>query len=187
MRNTRWLRYGLASIIAAGAGLGATLVACGDDDAASSSSATSRHGHARHEPRRHGHGRGRRGRRQADLREDHDRQRDDGHGRGVDAQRSRRRGLSHLLQDRHDRGQPQRRSVSPLPDKPKGGAPIPGIFYGTGGTFPSFGLDLEPRIIVPIIMNARTLAEKATSTRATVSPARRATRSSARSQTLRSA
>jgi len=38
MRNTRWLRYGLASIIVAGTGLGATLTACGDDDSAGSSS-----------------------------------------------------------------------------------------------------------------------------------------------------
>ncbi|HSO32247.1 MAG TPA: hypothetical protein VLT33_07025, partial [Labilithrix sp.] len=48
----------------------------------------------------------------------------------------------------------------PLPDKaPAVGTP-PGIFYGTGGTFPSFGLDLEGRIIQPIVMNAKTLLVK---------------------------
>jgi hypothetical protein len=51
----------------------------------------------------------------------------------------------------------------PLPDKAPASAPPgtpAGIFYGTGGTFPSFGLDLEGRIIVPIIMNAKTLLLK---------------------------
>jgi hypothetical protein len=47
----------------------------------------------------------------------------------------------------------------PLPDKASAAAPTapPGIYYGTGGTFPSFGLDLSNRIIVPIVMNAKSL------------------------------
>src|SRR5205085_275281 len=48
----------------------------------------------------------------------------------------------------------------PLPDKRPVSNPTapPGIYYGTGGTFPSFGLDLSTRIIVPIVMNAARLA-----------------------------
>ncbi len=52
---------------------------------------------------------------------------------------------------------------APLPDKKAASSPDgtpPGIFYGTGGTFPTFGSDLESAIVLPIIMNAKTLALK---------------------------
>lgn len=50
----------------------------------------------------------------------------------------------------------------PLPDKkPESNPLLPaGIYYGTGGTLPGFPIDLETRIVQPIIMNAKTLAAK---------------------------
>jgi hypothetical protein len=49
----------------------------------------------------------------------------------------------------------------PLPDKrPSGQVDPAGIYHGAGGTLPSFGLDIEGRIIVPIVMNAKTLFAK---------------------------
>ncbi len=161
MRNTRWLRYGLASIIVAGTGLGATLVACGDDDPASSSS--------------------------GNLPDTGTPDTNPGDtGPGADAADAAKPtfakitivnattdlGTESMLNARGDAAfricfktgaTADNLSVAPyppLPDKPKGTAPIPGIFYGTGGTFPSFGLDLEPRIIVPILMNAGSLAKR---------------------------
>ncbi|MBS2013376.1 MAG: hypothetical protein JST00_10840 [Deltaproteobacteria bacterium] len=50
--------------------------------------------------------------------------------------------------------------LPPQPDSPKPAAGPVGIYIGTGGIFKSFGLDLEPLAIRPIIMNAKTLAEK---------------------------
>ena len=54
-------------------------------------------------------------------------------------------------------------NASPLPPQPDGPKPPfgpPGIYIGTGGIFKSFGLDLEPLALRPIVMNAKTLQEK---------------------------
>jgi hypothetical protein len=48
----------------------------------------------------------------------------------------------------------------PLPDRVDSGYSTPGIFHGRGGTLPSFGVDLEPRVFVPVLMNAKTLSTK---------------------------
>jgi len=50
----------------------------------------------------------------------------------------------------------------PLPDRAPASNPAApaGIYYGTGGTFPSFGLDLSTRIIQPYLMNAYRLLQK---------------------------
>lgn len=50
--------------------------------------------------------------------------------------------------------------VPPQPDRTDSTTLPPAIFIGTGGIFPSFGLDLEPLTIVPYLMNAKTMAEK---------------------------
>jgi len=54
-------------------------------------------------------------------------------------------------------------NASPLPPQPDGPKPAfgpPGIYIGTGGIFKSFGLDLEPLALRPIVMNSKTLQEK---------------------------
>jgi hypothetical protein len=164
MRNTRWLRYGLASTIAAFAGLGLTLAACGDDDDAGPGNADTGTGSETTTP----------------------------DGGGTDASEGGKAdagsfakltlvnattdmGPNSVLNARGDAAirvcfkqgtTDQNIGVAPyppLPDKAPASAPAgtpPGIFYGTGGTFPSFGLDLEGRIIVPIVMNAKTLLLK---------------------------
>jgi hypothetical protein len=49
----------------------------------------------------------------------------------------------------------------PLPDKrPAGQVDPAGIYHGAGRTLPGFGLDLENRFLVPIVMNAATLLAK---------------------------
>lgn len=60
----------------------------------------------------------------------------------------------------------QNLSIAPYPPLPReapAGTPAntpPGLYLNTGGAFPSFGIDLEGRILVPIIMNAKTLAAR---------------------------
>lgn len=57
-------------------------------------------------------------------------------------------------------------SVAPYPPLPReapAGTPAgtpPGLYLNTGGAFPSFGIDLEGRILIPIVMNAKSLAAK---------------------------
>ena len=162
MRNTRWLRYGLASTIAAFAGLGLTLAACGDDDdGAVNKPDTGTGTETSTGP-------------------------EGGGDSSTDAAKPDTRPFAKLtlVNATSDLGPKaavnvrgdaafrvcfkqgtteQNVSVAPyppLPDKAPPGSPAPGIPYGTGGTFPSFGLDLEGRVIVPIIMNAKTLAAK---------------------------
>jgi hypothetical protein len=163
MRNTRWLRYGLASIIVAGTGLGATLVACGDDDVAGSSSGTvPEGGNPSDSP-------------SGDT------------SIPVDAaDGAPKPNLAKLtfVNATTDMGPNATLNVRgdaairlcfkqgttaanlgvapypPLPDKPKGTLTVAGVPYGAGGTFPSFGLDLEGRIIQPIIMNVRSLVAR---------------------------
>jgi hypothetical protein len=163
MRNTRWLRYGLASIIVAGTGLGASLTACGDDDSGSSSSGNLPETGTPDSPG-------------ADTAVP---------DAPIDAPKPNFAKLT-FINALTDMGAPattylngrgdtairicfkqgttaQNLGVAPyppLPDKPRGGQPVAGVLPGTGGTFPSFGLDLEGRIIVPIIMNVKTLVAK---------------------------
>ncbi len=161
MRNTRWLRYGLASIIVAGTGLGATLIACGDDSGSSNSGGTPDTGTP-----------------------DTNKPGDSAPPDAADSAPKPNFAKLTLINATTDMGPnaafPGRGDAAirvcfkqgttaqnlgvapypPLPDKAKGTSKVPGIFYGTGGTFPSFGLDLEGRIIVPIVMNAKTLLAK---------------------------
>ena len=168
MRNT--FRYGLASIIVAGTALGATVVACGDDDSGSSSGTSGNVPEASTD---------------APVG-------DTGTGDAADAAPKPNfakltfvnavtdlgDGLTPAsasatsLNDRGDtairicfkQGTTQANlgvaPYPPLPDKPKAGQAVAGVLPGTGGTFPSFGLDLEGRIIVPIVMNVKTLLAK---------------------------
>lgn len=160
MRNTRWLRYGLASTIAAFAGMGVMLAACGDDDDSGPGNPDTGTNTETGTP--------------------------DGSGTdaskeaAVDAGSPAKLTLINATTDMGPNayiGSPQTAAIRvcfkqgtteqnlgvapypPLPDTAPTKA-LPGIFYGTGGTFPSFGLDLEPRIIVPIVMNAKSLAAK---------------------------
>lgn len=160
MRNTRWLRYGLATTIAAFAGLGLALTACSDDDATTTTT--------------------------VDSGPDTDSSATDSSSDAADAAKPDAGTLAklRLVNGATDLGPNMavnargdaairicfksgtteaKLSVAPYPPLPDKsaipGAPA-GIPYGTGGTFPSFGLDLEGRFIVPIIMNAKTLALK---------------------------
>lgn len=52
---------------------------------------------------------------------------------------------------------------APLPPQPDGPKPAfgpEGIYIGTGGIFKKFSIDLEPLAVLPIVMNAKTLREK---------------------------
>lgn len=165
MRNT--FRYGLASIIVAGTALGATVVACGDDDSGSSSGTSGNIPDGAATDSNPG---------------------DTGTRDAADAAKPNFAKLTFVnattdlgdgktpasasgtsLNDRGDtairicfkQGTTQANlgvaPYPPLPDKPKGTQPVAGVLPGTGGTFPSFGLDLEGRIIVPIVMNVKSL------------------------------
>lgn len=157
MRNTRWLRYGLASTIAAFAGLGITLAACGDDDDDGAVNTPDT------------------GTQETSTVDGSTA--DAADGAKPDAGSPAKLTLINAATDLGPNayiGSAQRAAIRicfkqgtteqnvgvapypPLPDS-KPTKELPGIFYGTGGTFPSFGLDLEPRIIVPIVMNAASL------------------------------
>lgn len=54
-------------------------------------------------------------------------------------------------------------AVSPVPPQPETaptGLTVPGLYFGTGGKLPSFGLDLQNLVVVPYVMNAKILADK---------------------------
>ena len=156
MRNT--FRYGLASIIVAGTALGATVVACGDDESSSSSSGNIPEASTTDSPVG-----------------------DTGTPDSAEAGPKVPFAKLTLINATTDLGPGSRFNgrgdaafrvcfktgttadklsfapYPPLPDRePAPGAP-PGVFYGTGGTFPSFPLDLELRVIQPIVMNAKSL------------------------------
>ena len=161
MRNT--FRYGLASIIVAGTALGATVVACGDDDSGSSSSGTSGNvpeGSTTDSP-------------SGDSATDAaDAAPKPNFAKLTFVNATTDMGTGTYLTPRGDsairicfkQGTTQANlgvaPYPPLPDKPKGTQAFAGVLPGTGGTFPSFGLDLEGRIIVPIVMNVKTLETK---------------------------
>lgn len=162
MRNFTWLRYAMASVVALGAGTGA-LVACGDDDTGTVPKADS----------------GTPDTSTPDTGTPDTGPRDS----GTDATAPLNAKLTlvnasvslgpngdvgsgkNLIRVCFARGRDNTVSdgvapYPPLPHKPAGGLPLPGIPNGTGGAFPSLGVDLEPLFIQPIVMNARTLAGK---------------------------
>ncbi len=164
MRNTRWLRYGIASIIVTGTAVGALLAACGDDDTGGGSSSGTSGGPDS------GTDTGTGGDTGAST--------DSGSEAAVDAGAFAKLTLVNASTDMGPdttigptsairvcfKQGTNATNISiapypPLPDKPPVADPTlpPGIYPGTGGTFPSFGLDLSTRIIVPIVMNAKTL------------------------------
>ncbi|CAN5687963.1 hypothetical protein BH11MYX4_BH11MYX4_10610 [soil metagenome] len=166
MRNT--FRYGLASIIVAGTALGATVVACGDDDSGSgSSSGTVPEASTTDSPAG-----------DSSLPDAADAAKPnfakltfinattdlgDGKAPAESATSLNGRGDTAIRICFKQGTTAQNLGVAPyppLPDKPKGTQPVAGVLPGTGGTFPSFGLDLEGRIIVPIVMNVKTLVAK---------------------------
>jgi hypothetical protein len=167
MRNTRWLRYGLASIIVAGTGLGAALVACGDDSAGSSSGTTPPDA----TPGDSNPGDTSTGQDAADSAPKPNFAKltfinattDLGDGVADPATSKTAldgRGDTAIRICFKQGTTAQNLGVAPyppLPDKPKAGQAVAGVNPGTGGTFPSFGLDLEGRIIVPIVMNVKSL------------------------------
>ncbi len=166
MRNT--FRYGLASIIVAGTALGATIVACGDEDSGSSSSSGN-----------------------VPEASTTDSPSGDSAADAADAAKLPLAKLTFVnavtdlgdgvvpasssktsLNDRGDtairicfkQGTTKENlavaGFPPLPDKPKGAQTVAGVLPGTGGTFPSFGTDLEGRIVQPIVMNVKSLLAK---------------------------
>jgi len=159
MRKVKWIRYGLGSMIVAGVGMAATLLACGDDDdvgfvpdagkpeTAVTETSTPDTGTDATKP--------------ADnfakltfinAATDLGSANEDGPG-GPNA------GIRICFEQSVA---PAPLSVAPYPPLPdtKPNIGTPGIKYGTGGTFPSFGLDLENRTLKPYIMSAKTLKAK---------------------------
>jgi hypothetical protein len=161
MRNTNWLRYGLASIIIGGVGTGSLLVACGDDDAVG--------------PRPDG---GTPDVEQPDSAPPVDAGTDTGRDAGPpNAKITVVNAATDLGPNANFAGTADVQAVRvcfaigataesatvsglpPQPDEARGGLPA-GIFLGTGGAMKSFGLDLSPFVLVPYVMNAAKLAEK---------------------------
>lgn len=154
MRNIGWLRYGLASILMAGAGLGATLAACGDDDDVAPVDAgkdvTTTDG-----PITDGGG-------DADA------------AQGTLAKLTlvnaaadlgpnmtlpnKFQGIRVCFKQGTTDANVDYAPYPPLPDKATTPPLPPGLYTGTGGAFPSFGIDLSNRILVPILMNPLKLA-----------------------------
>ncbi len=161
MRNKNWLRYGIASASIAGLVLGGVLVACGDDDNGSTSGKDA--GADTNVPPTDGS--------TPDTGTD---------AAKPDAGQPAKLILVHAASDLGENNQsdavrvcfatapksdPQNFQVTPFPilphSIPDGGAfPIPGIFPGTGGPFPSSGADYEDLVIRPYVMNAERLAER---------------------------
>jgi hypothetical protein len=148
MRNKRTLRYGLASVVLFGGALGGTLAACGDDDNA----VTTRPDGGPVTPPDSG---------------------------GTDASADSSTPTPAKLQFVNaatDLGpspsatgnairvcyavgateaSAQIAALAPLPDtKSSERLPFPGVFAGTGGPFPSTGVDLSGLVVVPYVMNA---------------------------------
>jgi hypothetical protein len=156
MRTVKLLRLSLGTFVLAGAGIGAFLVACGDDDNSTtllpdsgtvdSSSPTIDSGNP-------------------------------GDGGGPDsATDTRPNAKVQLVNAATDFG-PANASgglricyalgtdeasavmgpLPPLPETVTPGTPFAGVFIGTGGTIPGTGVDLSALVIVPYIMNAQSL------------------------------
>jgi len=161
MLKTRWLRFGLASVILACAGSSAVLIACGDDDDNGTTpgpdTGTSDTGNSE----------------------------TGSNDAGTDSTTPPKPANAKIIVvnaatdfgPNADIGPAKFQAIrvcfavgasaagatiTPVPPQPDEGAPgrPPGIYIGTGGIFKSFGLDLGPLTIVPYIMNAATLAAK---------------------------
>lgn len=162
MRNREYLRYGLASMIVAGAALGAGLAACSDDENTDPGTTDSGTGADTSTTPTDGGG-------GADAR--------DGAvinfakltfvnaatdlGAGFDADTAA--GVNQPIRICFEQAvAPAALSLAPYPPLPdnKPSKAAPGIALGTGGTFPSFGLDLQNRALKPYIVSARKLLEK---------------------------
>ena len=161
MRNTRWLRYGLATLLVTGVGLGGLLVACGDDDTGSSSGNVPDGS-------------------TPDSNQGETSTPEGGETGTPDAGSNAKLTLINALTDLGPSASLGANSAfrvcfktgttatnkivapyPPLPDRaPAGSTAPPGIYYSTGGTFPAFPVDLSTRIIQPIIMNAKNLFAK---------------------------
>jgi hypothetical protein len=149
MRNTRTLRYGLASMVLLGGALGGTLAACGDDDNA------------------------------VTVRPDGGPPRDSGStdatvdsGPGLPPAKIQLVNAATDLgtgSNLNQAGNPLRAcyglgtteanvtipgSLSPTPDTKTATQPFPGVFAGTGGPVPSTGINLTEVFLVPYILNA---------------------------------
>jgi hypothetical protein len=164
MRNITWLRYGLVSTLVASAGLGATLAACGDDDSGGGSTPDSGGGTT-----------------EGGTIPDSsitDAPVDSARDAGTFAKLTIVNATTDMgtnaeivagnaaIRVCFKQGATTQTLITapypPLPDKKPESSPLlpAGIYYGTGGTLPSFPLDLETRIVQPIIMNAKSLAAK---------------------------
>jgi hypothetical protein len=163
MGKRHWLRYGLASLAIAGVGLGATLVACGDDDSGGGGKTDA--GGTDSGPGTDSGGS------------------DSGQDSGKDAGPTLAKltlvnaatdlganadigpTKAQALRVCFKQGKADPLSVAPYPPLPRE-APAsnpqapPGVYNGTGGAFPSFGLDLSDRKLVPYVMNAKAMAAK---------------------------
>lgn len=162
MRNINWLRYGLASLTITGAATGALLVACGDDSSSNNTTTTPDSG----TPETGGPA------------VDTDSGADAGQadagpplakitivGAAADLGPNAKLPNGNAAFRVCFKAGSSANDLTvapypPLPDKSAVPGAPPGIYIGTGGTFPSFGVDLEPRVIQPIIMNAYSLAKR---------------------------
>ena len=156
MRNIGWLRYGLASMVCAGAGLAAVLTACGDDDDVAAVDAgkdvTTTDGPV------------------TDAGGDADA------ASGTLAKLTlvnaaadlgpnmtlpnKFQGIRVCFKQGTTDANVDYAPYPPLPDRATTPPLPPGLYSGTGGAFPSFGIDLSNRILVPILMNPIKLAQK---------------------------
>ena len=166
MRNKEYLRYGLASMIVVGGAMGAGLVACGDDDdgvvsgkdaggtdtsqpdssTTDSSTADAADGAVK----------------KANAKLVVVNAATD-FGPSADFSAAKFQAIRVCFALAATSADALLANASPLPPQPDSpqpaGRPV-GIYIGTGGVFKSFGLNLEPLAVRPIIMNAKTLAEK---------------------------
>lgn len=157
MRNKGWLRYSLASLTLVGAGLGAFLVACGDDD----DNVTPRDGGSDTGPGTEDGGGGQ------DAAPDQQNPQDAGPPNAklqlVNAATSfGPSNASGALRVCYGLGpQGAIATLPPLPDRKSSDAqPFPGVFIGTGGAVQGTGADLTTVEITPYLMNAQSLAQR---------------------------
>lgn len=160
MRNANWLRYGLASVVIVGFGMGGLLVACGDDDNGGGGGTDAGTDTA-----------------QPDTGTPDTGTPDTGPGDAgpPNAKITVVNAVTDLGPQASINGNNALRicfalgptaeaasisPVPPLPDTSSNPAIPPGIYIGTGGALPSFGLDLEPFVVVPYAMNAAALFAK---------------------------
>jgi hypothetical protein len=155
MRNKRWLRYGLASLTLVAGGLGALLVACGDDDNVTpgpkqDSGLPDDTGTSADAPTEAA-------------------TQDAGPPKAklqlVNAATSLGPTASGALRVCYALGPAEDQLqivqiLPPLPDRAAPGAPFAGVFIGTGGNVEGTGADLSGLVLQPYIMNAEKLKER---------------------------